>query len=206
MVKYNTDTENKIKAAAREVFIEMGKDGARMHIIAERANVNKALLHYYFRSKERLYIEVLADTLKEVIKRLVSIPEEKSFKEFLWEFINNHIDFIQHNKPIFAFLLWELRNNPEQIQEIIEKVKQESQVNPYEHMQKRYEKGLKNGEIKPFNLMHFILNVVSLDLFPFMAESVARFIFDISQEQYEELLKERKKVVFDMIWNFIKAS
>ncbi|MCB0293033.1 MAG: helix-turn-helix transcriptional regulator, partial [Calditrichaeota bacterium] len=57
-MKYSSETERKIVEAASTVFLEKGKTGARMQAIADRAGINKALLHYYFRSKDRLYQEV----------------------------------------------------------------------------------------------------------------------------------------------------
>jgi len=49
----------RILDAAREVFVERGLDGARMQDIADKAGINKALLHYYFRNKEKLFELIL---------------------------------------------------------------------------------------------------------------------------------------------------
>ncbi|HNA17232.1 MAG TPA: helix-turn-helix domain-containing protein, partial [Ferruginibacter sp.] len=55
MAKHNKDTEQKILESARNVFIQKGLAGARMQDIADHAGVNKALLHYYFTSKDKLF-------------------------------------------------------------------------------------------------------------------------------------------------------
>lgn len=64
------ETENTILNAARAEFIEFGFKGARMQAIADRAGLNKALLHYYFRSKEKLYAAALGAMIQEVLSAL----------------------------------------------------------------------------------------------------------------------------------------
>ncbi|MGB4269998.1 MAG: TetR/AcrR family transcriptional regulator [Spirochaetota bacterium] len=57
--KYSRETRDIILKAAKQEFADKGFSGARMNAIAKRANVNQALIHYYFSSKENLYREVL---------------------------------------------------------------------------------------------------------------------------------------------------
>ena len=85
----NIKTEEKIIEAATKIFLEKGKDGARMQEIADRAGINKALLHYYFRSKEKLYQEVFSNELKHFFTSILgTIKERQDFKEFIQTFIN----------------------------------------------------------------------------------------------------------------------
>ena len=53
--KRTATTEQQILEAARKIFREKGFEGARMQEIADAAKINKAMLHYYFRSKELLF-------------------------------------------------------------------------------------------------------------------------------------------------------
>jgi len=62
--KRHTDTEKIILEAARQVFIRKGFDGARMQEIADEANINKALLHYYFRSKDKLFMAIFVEVIQ----------------------------------------------------------------------------------------------------------------------------------------------
>ena len=55
MTENDKQTEEKIFDAATDVFVEKGMDGARMQDIANHAGINKALLHYYFRTKDQLF-------------------------------------------------------------------------------------------------------------------------------------------------------
>ncbi len=66
----SSETEKKIINAATAVFMEKGKDGARMQEIADKAGINKALLHYYFRSKEKLFTNVFNLEIPKVITNI----------------------------------------------------------------------------------------------------------------------------------------
>ena len=57
-MKKDLSTEEKILNAAKKVFLTKGMDGARMQDIADEAGINKALLHYYFRSKDKLFEQI----------------------------------------------------------------------------------------------------------------------------------------------------
>ena len=204
MDKFSAETENKIKIAAREIFLEKGKDGARMQLIAERAGVNKSLVHYYFRSKEKLYFAVLKDTLKEVVGLLDDLPENTHFRDFLWHFISNHIEFIQENRNLLSFILWELRENPESLPDYIQNTIEEFDFIPQEYIQRRITRAIERGEIRPIHPIHFILNMISMDVFPFLAAPLVKALLEISDEDFARLLEQRKKEVFRLLWNDIK--
>ena len=109
----NVKTEEKIIEAATKIFLEKGKDGARMQEIADRAGINKALLHYYFRSKEKLYAEVFSNELRKFFRSILgTIKESEDFKDFIQTFINLYIDTISKNPKLFRFILWEIEIDP----------------------------------------------------------------------------------------------
>jgi TetR/AcrR family transcriptional regulator len=65
-----SETERKILQAAREVFQRKGLYGARMQEIADAAGINKALLHYYFRNKDKLFDAIFSDVFQNFIPGL----------------------------------------------------------------------------------------------------------------------------------------
>ncbi len=85
------NTEQKILNAAREEFINTGLKGARMQEIADRAGVNKALLHYYFRSKEKLYeaaIREVGETLwGSIEKEMLDLGATADFETYIHSFV-----------------------------------------------------------------------------------------------------------------------
>jgi len=204
MIKSSAETENKIKAAAWEIFLEKGKDGARMQAIAERAGVNKALVHYYFRSKEKLYAAVLKDILNEVFSRLVNIPENIPFREFLEQFISSHIDFLNQHKILLNFILWELREEKDVIHDFVDEVIGNFESAPSEVFLRRINAAIQNKEIKPINPIQFMINLVSLNVFPFVASPIITFILGLTEDEMTVILNERKQEIFRLVWNDIK--
>ena len=71
MIIQEADTEQLILEAAKKVFFNKGFDGARMQEIADVAGINKALLHYYFRSKDKLFEAIFFDAFQQFIPRVV---------------------------------------------------------------------------------------------------------------------------------------
>ena len=65
----DVSTEQKIREAARKVFQAKGMHGARMQDIADTAGINKALLHYYFRSKDQLFEAIFKEALQQLIPK-----------------------------------------------------------------------------------------------------------------------------------------
>jgi AcrR family transcriptional regulator len=93
------NTEDKIVAAAKTVFIKKGMDGARMHEIADEAGINKALLHYYFRTKDKLFEKVFAIVFKDVFQVLENaVANEMDFEQFIEGFITQYIKLLK-SKP-----------------------------------------------------------------------------------------------------------
>jgi AcrR family transcriptional regulator len=80
--KVNTSTEEKIKQAAKKVFMQKGYAASRTRDIAEAAGINLALLNYYFRSKEKLFDIIMLENLQQFIEGIkeILINKETSFE------------------------------------------------------------------------------------------------------------------------------
>ncbi len=90
-------TERQILEAAKKVFGRKGMDGARMQEIADEAGLNKALLHYYFRNKERLFQEVIREVFSSFFPRIMTVMslEGMAFEEKIRTFVNEYLDLIE---------------------------------------------------------------------------------------------------------------
>ena len=97
-MKSEYTTEEKIYEAAKKVFLTKGLDGARMQEIADIAGINKALLHYYFRTKEKLYSEVVKNSASTFFPQIMTILlSELPFEVKIWTIVDKYINFLQHN-------------------------------------------------------------------------------------------------------------
>jgi TetR/AcrR family transcriptional regulator len=113
-------TEERIFDAAIDVFLEKGMDGARMQNIAEKADLNKALLHYYYRTKEKLFTSVFEAVAKKLFGKFTPLLESNlSLEEKIRFFFREHIAFMQANPRLPAFVINEVNRNPERIKKFL---------------------------------------------------------------------------------------
>lgn len=201
MVNSQESTEQKILAAAKKVFHRKGFEGTRMQEIADEAGINKALLHYYFRSKENLFEAVFRDAFSGIIAKAKEIFfSDKPLEEKIQTFLINYLDVITENSYIPWFILNGFYERPEQLKAIFEK----ADIHPPKLMKqlKNQIKTEYNSELDPF---HIWLNVLSLSIFPVVAKPLIREIFHLSEEEYSKVLEERKQVVPRFVINALKS-
>jgi AcrR family transcriptional regulator len=195
----DASTEEKIKAAARAVFHKKGFAASRTRDIAEEAGINLALLNYYFRSKERLFVLVMIETLSDFfgsIALIINNPDT-SFEEKIEQFAAGYIDLIFREPDIPLFIMSEIRNNPEQL---LQKVDIRNTVFNSVFI-RQFAEAVERGKIKDQNFLHFMMNFIGLIVFPFIAKPLLKAISGFTEEQFNALIEERKKLI--PIW--IKA-
>jgi len=202
MADHSTNTEKIILQAARKIFIEKGREGARMQEIADEAGINKALLHYYFRNKQRLFEAVFLEAFEKFLPQLKMIIEsEKPFLEVIEIFINNYINLILDNPHLPGFVLHELSRNPENLALLLEQ-----RVNNLHILIAKIDTEIQQGKIKPGDPRQIIINIIGLCIFPFIARPIIQKVFfDGNEESYQQFLTVRKTEVYHFIYNSIKA-
>lgn len=197
--KLDTSTEDKIKNAARSVFHKKGFAATRTRDIAEEAGINLALLNYYFRSKEKLFDLIMLETLMGFMHTMAMIlNNEKSSLEKKVELVASHyIDFITKEPNIPIFMLSEIRNNSDGLLEKLP-IKQIVMSSAFV---KQHQEAVAKGKITEPNPLHFLMNLLSLVVFPFIAQPLLQGIGGLDKAQFNKLMQERKKMI--PIW--IKA-
>ena len=196
-----TETEVKILRAARKVFLDKGYSGARMQEIADQANINKALLHYYFRSKEQLFQGIFAEALNTMFPMLIDILNaDISFYEKIYKVFNVHIDFLKENRDMPLFLMQEAKNRKQFLFDTIER------YNPIENSSiiAQIQELIQTGEIREIDPRQLLMNIISLSIFPFAAEPVLETIMHIDQQEFDDMLEQRKKILPEFVINAIK--
>lgn len=199
-MEQDTKTEEKIIIAAKKVFIQKGMAGARMQEIANEAGINKSLLHYYFRSKEKLFEAIFEETFRKFLPRIdMLLSSEKSIEEKLKEFVKEYLDLLKKNPHIPQFILHELSSNPEKLVDMM-KMSGIREINPIGQL----EKMLNDSKIKNVNVRHLFINLISMCIFPFVARPILEHVV-MSQEEFDfdKLIEERKKEIPKFIINSI---
>ena len=203
MIEKELNTEQKILNAAKDVFQKKGMTGARMQEIADQAGINKALLHYYYRSKEKLFQKVFEKAFALFIPRVKEmIFAEKPILEKIDFFVENYIELLQKHPYIPGFIINELNRNPHILIEIIEKNTLVKQDHLIENLEKQIQRDVKANTIKPIDAKNLFINILALCVFPVVAKPVLTgVLFDNDQKAYEKFLSQRKDLVKEFIKN-----
>ena len=187
----NTSTEDKIKNAARAVFYKKGFASTRTRDIAEEAGINLALLNYYFRSKQKLFDIIMLETVQGFLKYLLDIFNDNSLslETKIETFAEQHIELLMQNPGIPIFMLNELRTNPGVLVSKIGGLELIQQS----HFVQQLQFGIKQGKIAPVHPLHFIMNMLSMTTFPFVASPLLKGVGNLSEKDFNQLMQERKK-------------
>ena len=199
----NINTEQHILETARIVFMQNGYDGTTMQMIADEARINKSLLHYYYRSKEKLFKQIFEKVFIKFIPHLgVIFMSDMSMEEKIHAFANRYIDVFIENPLIPIFVMQELSKNPDHLTELIK----DAGINPG-IMLGKIEQMLEDEGISMQDPRHFFVNLIGLCIFPFAARPlIQRMIFNNNQDDYNTFLQERKKEVPRLILNAIRKG
>ena len=211
-------TEQKILAAARAEFSEKGLDGARMHAIALRAGVNKALLHYYFRSKDKLFEitlkSIVSDLWTDIHKRLHAYAGETDLRALIHAIVTAYITTFAANPEMPRVIIGEAMRTSPVLLETISTIFSSMSAVP-ETIFTIYSKELKRVKIKRIPLIHFMMNLMGMCAVTFIIQPLAESIGKdrgVSIHYNQTFYSERIKAITDMacdgifIERFAKAS
>lgn len=189
----DTNTEEKIKNAARLVFHKKGFAATRTRDIAEEAGINLALLNYYFRSKEKLFDLIMLETMQAFLQSISEVfsNEQTTLQNKFESLAERYIDLMTSNPNIPLFLLNELRNEPE---ELMKKTGMKEIMINSSYM-KQIQQGMKDGTIRATHPLQIMMTLMAMIIFPFVGSPVLKGLGDLSQKDFEELMQERKKLI-----------
>lgn len=204
VIKNDIETQEKIFKAATAVFEEKGFAAARMQEIADKAGINKALLHYYFHSKEHLFEAVFQPLMKKMFEKILSVfTMEISFEEKIRLYFNEHINIIAKTPRLPLFLLNEISHNPDLVRGITETLKYD-QVS--EIIFKMHSEEMKEYGITENDLPQLIITIVSLAIFPFAARDVIKIMMSQigDKQSFNAFMRERKVFAAEFVITALK--
>jgi TetR/AcrR family transcriptional regulator len=199
MTQAGENTETQILIAARDVFISKGYEGARMQEIADKAGINKALLHYYFRSKENLFDAVFSEVAVQLFPAIRQLIEsELAIKEKISFFVKIYLQALHENPYIPAFVINTLNTNPDRFLKYIKK----SGLNPM-HLQQQIDDESSLGLIRKIKAEHLLVNTLGMCVFPFVARPIIQSVFGMNEDEYQQYLDSRQTEIIDFVLNSI---
>lgn len=194
--------EEKILAAARKVFMSKGMSGARMQDIADEAGINKALLHYYFRDKDKLFETIFMVEAQKFFPRINMIFQSESpLFEKIEKFVTEYIDEMLQNPYLPWFVMNEINRDPDTF---LSKVwGEKNQPKPAKFLE-QIEMEIKKGTIKKIDPRHLLMNMISMTIFPFIGKPMFVRKLRLSDKQFIEIMEQRKKEIPKFIIDSIK--
>lgn len=186
------DKETLILDAARKVFVEKGPVNARMQDIADEADITPSLLHYYFRKRDDLYEAVVEQEIRRLIPaQLELLTSDRPVADKLADFACGVIDFHASNPHHAAFVAFEAHYNDKHLQKMGEAFKHLD----LSVMQRQLDERASDGEDIPTDARQLLMHVLSLCIFPFIAQPILQSIYDLDDEAYRSMMEKRKEEV-----------
>lgn len=183
----DTSTEEKIKQAARIVFMKKGYAATRTRDIAEEAGLNLALLNYYFRSKEKLFQQIMMEKVQMMFGVLFPIANnpETSLEEKIQILVENYINLLTENPDLPLFVLSEIRNNPEHFQNKVG-------INLLKESSLIKQLVAKRPDINPVQIL---ISLLGMTIFPFVASPLLQAANLVDKNDFGSMMQQRKQLI-----------
>ncbi len=191
------NTKDKILEAARLLFIKHGLDGVKMQMVADEAGVNKGLLHYYYKTKEKIFTEVFNRVTGELLRdvELLFSDEALSLDDKISRIVDAYFKLLSKNRYLPVFFISEMNRNPE----ILKKLDFTKKIKSLVSSAKLALPKNKSSEFAT----QFMLTLISLSVFPFMISPLINELTE-GKKQTEVLLNNRRELVKNTLKKMVK--
>lgn len=197
------NTEQKILKAAEAEFLAKGFDGARTTSIARAAGVTHAMLHYYFRTKEKLFQQIINEKFSHLQEIMLTslLDSEKPFLEKVSNAIEQHLDFLAANPDLPRFLITVVSGNPELLNDVFPPINVKKMPS---FIQEEIDRNAANGVCRKVDARMLMLDIVSLNIFSFIGSQIInRMLGSFLTEP--DFIEQRKKNNVETILNKLRS-
>jgi AcrR family transcriptional regulator len=190
-------TEQRILDAAHAVFVRAGTAGARTQDIAREAGVNSALLHYYFRSKERLAAAVFTRAATQLLPAVIRIlASDLELDEKVAQVVRTEIDHLTRAPYLPGYVISELSYHPERAAQFVAAVTgmvpAEVGRTVFQRLRRQIDERVRDGRMHPIAPDQFVVNLLSLCIFPFAARPMLMALIGLDQDGFARLVERRR--------------
>ena len=208
-VQRDGDTEQRILDAAHVVFVRTGTAGARMQEIAREAGVNSALLHYYFRSKDRLAEAVFHRAAAQLMPAVVGVlVSDRSLPDKVRAIVEIELDRLTRTPYLPAYIISELAHHPERITQLVSAL---TGARPEALGRKllrivgdQINEAVRAGRMRPIAPEQFMVNLLSLCIFPFAARPMIGALMGLDDKAFARFIRERRETLPDFFLNALR--
>lgn len=196
-------SEEKIKEAAKSVFLKKGFVGTTARDIAEAACMNIALTNYYFRSKEKLFTEIFKDLFSQYCNNTLKIFEKSiSIREKLIELIEEDFQMMKKEPSLVLFLMTEIHRDPERLLPELSRFKELLSVT----MSNQIKEEIKHGRIRDISVEHLMPLIMGSLQFIFVGKNLNMKMYNSSEEEFNEFAENHKNLIISMITEYLFVS
>ncbi len=196
--------EQTILETAERLFLAQGFMKTTTAQIAREAGCNSAMVHYYYRTKEQLFERIYGDKIGLVIENLSSVSgSQGSLEERIGQIIDVYFSFLSRNPRLPAFLLYEARQSPTVSEHINNRLRDalQSIVTPID---KDLQAAIAEGRIRPIQTIDLFMTVLTLCIGSFLIIPVFRDVWDLTDEQFADLMRRRREEIKETVLSRIK--
>lgn len=188
----DASTEEKIKEAARIVFTRKGFVSTTVRDIAAEADINLALVNYYFRSKQKLFDLIMIETIEKLFSEILVIvmDESTSLNKKIELIVVHYIDQLLNNPDFPLFIVNEILSGSNKFPAFLKNAA--AIKGSYFFKQLNELNTDKKLEINP---IHILMNIIGLIIFPFLGRRVLEKAAGVEEDDFRDLMEERKKLI-----------
>ena len=182
-------TERRILEAAAKVFMLKGRLGASMQDIADEAGINRTLLHYYFRNKDKLFDTIFDKLIQELMPAMIeALSMDRPFFEKAGKFVEAFTNLLKENPYLPVFIFQEISINPERLAGMMQHVG----IRPQETLQPIKEEMAQLG-IHDMDPRHIFANMMGMVIFPYISRPLFQMIaFQNNENDYDQLCEHER--------------
>jgi len=196
--------EEKILETAERLFLDKGFALTTTTEIAKEAGCNQALVHYYFRTKEKLFQQIFETKLKLFASAFFSVGQQgDTFEERLARKIEAHFDMLAQNPKLPLLLINELTLNPERLTEIKANMST-IPISMLQSLESDLNAEIEKGTIRPITVFDLIINIVSLNVFLFVTRPIVSTVLNLTEEETEKMIANRRKEIVETVIGSLK--
>ncbi|GGN02211.1 TetR family transcriptional regulator [Dyadobacter beijingensis] len=193
-------SEDKIREAAKRVFLKKGFDGTTSRDIAKEADMNIALTNYYFRSKEKLFLEIFKDVLEEYFQNMLAIlNKDIDIKAKISELIDHDFEMMKREPDLIIFIMNEIHKSPQRLFPDMSIFRQVRET----YLKKQLEEGVANGTLRPMQLENILPLIKCGVEFIFMGREIHKELFQMSDAEFANYAQEQKEHIKAMVCNYL---
>ncbi|MFP4228992.1 MAG: TetR/AcrR family transcriptional regulator [Salinivenus sp.] len=197
----HSETERDIFDAALQVFAREGQHGARMQAIADAADINKAMLHYYFRDKETLYEKVFSYTVQRFMASFgESLSRAPTFEKTLHVFIDGYVEFVRSDEAAMRLMVQENLAGGSLLGEYLRDAADAGDAPP-RILADTIASAVAAGEIRTVDPQHTVISIVSMCLFFLVTRPTVQHMHPDADADWDAFVEDRKAHLFDLIYH-----